>query len=93
MEQENSEPVRGWNVEWLRVVGARVLAAYGDLASGGLRVVWRVGREVVLAVEGVAQHEAAPEVHVARRLLRQLLLPAVVPVRAHAVQEPANVAG
>lgn len=60
---------------------ARVFAAYRDFATGRLRVVPWVGRQVVLPVERVAQYGAAAVVDVACALPRLLLLPAVVPAR------------
>lgn len=85
---EYSAEQGGGSVVGRSVEVAGVLAADGDLSAGGARVVRRVGREVVLAVEGLAQDEAAPVVHVAGQLDGLLLLPAVVPARRHAVQEP-----
>lgn len=60
---------------------ARVFAAYRDFATGRLRVVPWVGRQVVLPVERVAQYGAAAVVDVACALPWLLLLPAVVPAR------------
>lgn len=86
MQEEQTKPVC-WNVSWFLVEVAGVFAAYGSLSATGLRVVRRVGREVVFAVECVSQDEGAAVVHVTSALLRLLLLPSIVPARRYSVKE------